>query len=645
MNTRILQIIFAFSFVVMITGCNKTSYEIKSPNGNISVQLKVTEKGHVNYSIQNNLSDVILPSDLGMIRSDADFYNNLSIKSISQPQFISEQYQLNNGKEREISYTANEAVLNTQNKNGKLLQIVFRVSDDGVAFRYIFPEQSDDEVMITEEKTTYHFPDNTKGFLQPTAKAKSGWCETNPSYEEYYKIGIAAGTSSPTKAGWVYPALFNNEQNWIAITEAALNRNYCATRLSVTDSINSTYQVTFPNPEEVLPNGELLPNFKLPYQTPWRVLSIGSLKTVVESTLGTDLADPAIYMDFSFVKPGFASWSWIILKDDNIIYDVQKDYIDFAANMKWEYCLVDVNWDNNIGYEKMQELVDYANGKGVGVILWYNSSGDWNSTTYTPKSKLLTSEQRTEEFARLQKMGVKGIKVDFFGGDGQSVIAYYHDIITDAAKYGLMVNCHGATLPRGWQRTYPNLVTVEAVRVFENVTFNQEEADHQPVHCTMQPFTRNLFDPMDYTPVNLTKVPNIERRTLPGFELALPVIFQSGIQHMAETPTGMNALPQYVKEFLGNCPATWDETKFIEGYPGKYVVLARRSGDQWYIGGINAQDKAQEINLDLSFVSDDQQHLITDDSNDIGLSLKNIILDEKNILRLEMKSKGGFVIY
>jgi len=361
--------------------------------------------------------------------------------------------------------------------------------------------------------------------------------------------------------------------------------------------------------------------------------------------LGTDLADPAVDMDFSFVKPGFASWSWIILKDDSIVYDVQKKYIDFAANMKWEYCLIDVNWDRNIGYNRMKELVGYANKKGVGVILWYNSSGSWNSTSYSPKGKLLTRADREKEFAILEEMGVKGIKVDFFGGDGQSVIAYYHDIIEDAAKYHLMINCHGATLPRGWQRTYPNLVTAEAVRGFENVTFNQVEADQQAVHCTMQPFTRNLFDPMDYTPMNLTEVPNIKRRTLPSFELALPILFQSGIQHLAETPDGMAKMPSFVRSYLADCPTTWNETKFIEGYPGEYVVMARRSGDHWYVAGINAQSVDKTIALDASFIGKNKVTLIVDGNSDEVFEQQVIDLDKKHTIDITLSSNSGFVIY
>lgn len=644
MTTHKYLTLYIALFLILTTSCGKINHTITSPNQKLAVLISDNDTGMLNYAVQYDNEDILLPSELGMIRSDGDFYSNLEVTSISPTKLITEGYQLHNGKQKDISYTAYETTITTSNREGKPMLITFRVSDDGCAFRYVFPEAGDEIIKITEEKTTYRFPDNTKGFLQPTAKAKSGWCETNPSYEEFYHIGIKAGTSSPTQAGWVYPALFNHADNWIAITETGLDRNYCATRLSVKDSIHCSYQVSFPNPVEINPGGEYLPNSALPIKSPWRVLSIGSLKMVTESNLGTSLADPEIDMDFSFVKPGIASWSWIILKDDNITYDVQKAYIDFASEMRWEYCLIDADWDRKIGYDKVKELIDYAAEKGIGIILWYNSSGDWNTTSYSPKGKLIRRADRENEFSLLQEMGVKGIKVDFFGGDGQSVIAYYHDIIQDAAKYSLMVNCHGATLPRGWHRTYPNLVTVEAVRGFENVTFRQEEADQQAVHCTMQPFTRNLFDPMDYTPMNLTTVPNIKRRTSPGFELALPVIFQSGIQHLAETPAGMATMPQYVIDYLADCPTTWDETKFIEGYPGQYVILARRSGNNWYIGGINAEDKAKTVSLDLSFLNKKKVKIITDNPEKIfNQEIMNI--NDTSTIDITMESNGGFTIY
>ena len=255
--------------------------------------------------------------------------------------------------------------------------------------------------------------------------------------------------SAPTEAGWVYPALFKVKDTWVLITESRLDRNYCGTRLA-TNSEGGKYEIGFPMEQESIFDGPLNPESITPWKTPWRVIAIGSLKTIIESNLGNALAAPAIQIDESVVKPGIASWSWAILKDESIKYDIQKRFVDYAADMGWQYCLVDVNWDTNIGYERIEELSKYARSKSVGLILWYNSAGDWNTAPYHPRDVMLTSESRRTEFARIRDMGVAGVKVDFFGGDGQSVIDYYHDILTDAAEFGILGNFHGATLPRGW---------------------------------------------------------------------------------------------------------------------------------------------------------------------------------------------------
>jgi hypothetical protein len=335
------------------------------------------------------------------------------------------------------------------------------------------------------------------------------------------------------------------------------------------------------------------------------------------------------------VRPGHASWSWAILKDDATVFDVQKRFIDYAAEMHWDYTLVDADWDRKIGYERMLELARYAAGKGIGLLAWYNSSGSWNKTEYSPKGKLLTHEARRSEFARLREMGIKGIKVDFFGGDGQSMIAYYIDILKDAADAGLLVNFHGATLPRGWSRTFPNLMTAEAVRGFEFATFEQGWQDKVAAHAAMLPFARNLFDPMDFTPMAFGDIPRIKRATRNGFELAEAVLFTSGIQHFAEVPEGMAAAPAYVQELLRELPRSWDDVRFVDGVPARYVVLARRAGDTWYVAGFNSQDSAQEVSVDLGVGM-----LVTDGAGEREFSQRPTAAGKQKIT---MQPRGGFV--
>jgi hypothetical protein len=439
------------------------------------------------------------------------------------------------------------------------------------------------------------------------------------------------------------PALFNSGKYWISVTETGVDTNYCGSRLSQF-SPDGEYSVQFPQPQEGRPGEPVLPESNLPWLTPWRVIAIGeNLGSLVESTLETDLSAPAKYDVGSWLKPGIASWSWVILKDDATVYNVQKQFIDFAASMHWRYCLIDAFWDKQIGYEKIKELADYAATKDVKILLWYNSAGDWNTTPLTPRDKMLTAQSRNAEFQKLKDMGISGIKVDFFGGDGQSMMKYYIDILNDAARYNLAVNFHGATFPRSWCRTYPNLVSMEAIKGEEYITFVQSNADLQPTHCTVIPFTRNLFDPMDFTPVNFSGIPHITRRTTGGFEIALSVIFTSGIQHIAETPDGMASQKDFVKEYMSSLPEYWDDVKFIDGYPGKYVVLARKSGDQWYFAGINSESAERTVTLSVPFISENSKGIIITDSDNTKDFIKQNI-DFSKPVSVKMCSNGGFVI-
>ena len=606
-----LLMLFVISFYADIF-CME-SHSVKSPNNKISVDFWLTSSGNPVYSVYYSGSTILKESKLGIVRSDEGFSTRLSLDSVSNVSVVSDNYKLLHGKRLKCSYIGNKRVFYLRNTNSKIVEIIFQVSNDGVGFRYYFPGKTDTTLKIYKELTSYHFDPSAKAFLQPCADARMGWSYASPSYEEYYKMDIPVGTVSPNQAGWVMPALFHSGEYWISITETALDTNYCGSRLS-RFSPDGEYSVQFPEPQECREGEPVLPESVLPWYTPWRVIAIAdNLGGLVESTLETDLAAPAKYDVSSWLKPGIASWSWVILKDDSTIYDVQKRYIDFAASMNWSYCLIDALWDTQIGYEKIKQLADYAKTKNIKILLWYNSAGDWNTTPQTPRGKLITRESRLAEFQKLKDMGISGVKVDFFGGDGESMIKYYIDILKDAANYKLAVNFHGCTFPRSWYRTYPNLVSMEAIRGEEYVTFGQYFADNQPSHCAVIPFTRNLFDPMDFTPVNFSGIPHIKRRTTDGFEIALSVIFTSGIQHIAETPAGMAAQKDFVRDYMSSLPETWDDVKFIDGYPGKYVVLARKKGDRWYIAGINGENSSRTITLNVPFISNKSKGFIITD--------------------------------
>jgi hypothetical protein len=616
---------------------------VVSPDKSIEVNITVNENSRTFYSVTYRGEKILESSQLGLIREDVNFELGLKLESVSDIEAVRDSYTMLHGKKREFSYEANQRVFHFLNGKGEKMDVIFRVSNDGVAFRYYFPGQSEDVKKITEELTAFRFPEGTLGWLQPLADAKSSWGRCNPSYEEHYLQGIPAGTASPQKAGWAFPALFQFKETWIHITETGLDKNYCGTRLRQ-ESPERTYRIGFPQAAEVSHGGELNPVSVLPWYSPWRVITIGSLKTIMESSLGIDLAAPSIQRDFSWVKPGRASWSWVLLKDGMTIYEVQKKFIDYAFEMGWEYCLIDAGWDVQIGYDKMQELINYARGKNVGIFVWYNSSGDWNDTPQTPKSKLLTQEDRIKEFTRIAEMGVAGVKVDFFGGDGQSVIQYYHDILKDAAEAKLMVNFHGCTLPRGWQRTYPHLLSMEAIKGMEFCTFGQADADQQPNHCTVAPFVRNVFDPMDFTPTAFSEIPQFQRRTSNAFELALPVIFLSGAQHYAEIPEGMAKVPDYVKQLMKDIPVSWDETKFIDGFPGKFIVIARKKNDKWYVAGINGESSDKKIKINLPFITSEKVMLVTDGENDRSFNKTDLNMGEGKEVEISLRGNGGFVL-
>ncbi|MFP9099179.1 glycoside hydrolase family 97 catalytic domain-containing protein [Flavobacterium sp. RHBU_24] len=630
------------SLLLIVASCstgNKNTGQVESPDGKLSVDFGVNEKEQAYYLVKNDNKVVIDTSLLGLVRKDANFFEGLRTASVSSIEKITDSYTMLHGKKKEITYTANQRVLHLENKDAQKMDIVFNVSDNGVAFKYKFPDTSEDVKYITDEKTTFRFSPDAKAWLQPMSEAKTGWEHTNPSYEEHYKMAVPVNTPAPMHQGWVFPALFNTGDNWVSVSETGLGSNYCASHLNYDKELKGM-KITFPQQEErFAPDAALTPEAKLPWETPWRIIAIGSLADLTASTLGTDLADKAVTTDTGFVNPGIASWSWAILKDNSINFETTRQFIDYAHDMKWPYCLIDADWHKRIGIEKIQELVAYGREKNVKLILWYNSAGSWNSVPLGPKDKFLTAEGREAEFKWLHDNGIAGVKIDFFGGDGQSMIAYYHDILKSALKHQILVNFHGATLPRGWQRTYPNFVTAEAIKGFEYITFDQNTADQAPSHMAMLPFTRNLYDPMDFTPMALDSIPNINRRSTSAFELALPTLFLSGIQHLAEVPEGMAKMPDYVVTYLKDIPTVWDESRLLAGYPGKDVVIARRKGATWFITGVNGENKPKELNIDLSFIKKDG-YLITDGAT--SLFEKAPVKPGKTAVKL--KPYGGFVM-
>ena len=644
-------IVFAFGFAGATAAKSLIpQVVVPSPDGRLAVTVTVGD-GQASYTVAAGGREILRKSSLGVVRDDADFTQGLNVTAnyssrVAQLEKVEDRYELQNSKRRQNVYRANRVVIETATAAGNRMDIEFQVSNDGFAFRYVFPETDANLRRIVRETSSFNFLAGTRGFLQPIAPARSGWNETNPSYEEYFERDIPVGQPSLAGGAWVFPALFKSGDTWLLVSEAGLRRNYCGSRLLA--SWRSTeYFIDFPGVREISHGGPATPESTLPWITPWRLAVVGSLKTIVESTLGTDLADPPA-PDFKTTAsgPGKASWSWPLLGDDNTVVAVQKKFIDYAAQMGWQYTLVDSAWDRQIGYDGLKELVEYGRPKNVKILIWYNSAGEWNTTPLTPRDRMLMPDVRRAEMQKIKDLGVAGVKVDFFAGDAQSTIAYYHDILEDAARIGLAMNFHGATLPRGWQRTYPNLMTMESVRGMEYNTFEQANTERGPVLAAMLPFTRNVFDPMDFTPVVLDKLPHTERRSSAAFELATAVLFTSGIQHYAEIPEGMAKAPGYVRTFLKNVPAVWDDVRFIDGFPGQYAVVARRAGKTWYVAGLNAETRQVRVRIDLAALSVKAPgRLITDGGDALGFKSETFPLERGATSgTVEMKARGGFVL-
>ncbi len=574
---------------------------VTSPDG----RLAVTVSDDARYSVTLDGKDIILPSVLGFRSNRGDFMNAKVTEAESSA--IHDSYTLDRIKKGRITYDANVLICTLENEAGDAVKVEFCVSDSDVAFRYVVDNPRWASIRIFEETTGFDFPEGTTTFLTPQSDAMIGWQRTKPSYEEFYAIDKPMSEKSQYGHGYTFPCLFKvGDDGWALVSETGVDSRYCGSRLSDW-SPQGGYRIEFPMPEENDGNGTVEPAFAVPGSTPWRTITVGStLKPIAESTVTWDVVEPR-YVSKHNYKFGKGTWSWILWQDGSINYDDQVKYIDLAAAMDFQYVLVDNFWDKNIGYERMEELVKYAHSKGVDVFLWYSSSGYWNDISQCPLNKMDSPVERKKEMKWLQDIGVKGIKVDFFGGDKQETMRIYEGVLSDADDYGLMVIFHGCTLPRGWERMYPNYVGSEAVRASENLVFGQHECDIEAQNATLHPFIRNAVGCMEFGGCFLNKFLNKAnarrpiRRTTDEFELATAVLFQNPIQNFALAPNNLEDAPAYCLDFLRDVPTTWDDIRYIDGYPGKYAVIARRKGVKWYVSAINAD--ATPYKLDLKAVA------------------------------------------
>lgn len=612
---------------------------VESPSGNLKV--KVSLNGNrIFYQViatTDSGETVVLPSSpLGITRSDASFAENLNFKSVSEIKTVSDSYTMVAGKQKDHSYTAREIVATFANGSNQEMQVAFRIFDEGVAFRYIFPGESGSEVSVESEATGFSLPENADAWMAPYQQAKP-WGD--PGYEAEY-MAVKAGTPSPSNVGWAFPLLFNTGKFWVFISETGLDANYCGTHLKQ-DCAGGLYTISLPEADERQGDGKVQPSSQLPWTMPWRfVLVSPSLTSIAESEMVHHLAQPSTVEDISWIKPGRASWEWWSSKGGRTVKNLKK-FVDLAAGMGWEYSLVDAGWEK-MSDGTIEEVVEHAKNKNVGLLFWYNSGGRRDSSARNEDFVLFNDDSRNKEMARIAAMGIKGIKVDFFATDKQMAIALYLKILQDAARYKLLVNFHGCTLPRGWSRTYPHLLTMEAVRGAECYRFSKTYPEVAPAYNTMASVTRSVVGPADYTPATFShqKFPHI---TTFAHELALTIVYQTGLLHLADTPESYQSLPREAVDFLKNVPVTWDETKVLNAVPGELFVVARRSGTKWYIAGINGKNEQQTIQVKFPVNLSDVVFIGDGEKPD---AIKSLIIKENlTDYTVSVAPNGGFVLF
>ena len=637
----------------MLTCLSAQAFEkqFASPDGNIVVTVD-DNGGTPGYQVTYNGAVMLMRSPLGLVANFDDLSKDLVIKDCTTTT-VTDDYSLKTIKQSNVHYEGTEAVLQLEKNGRHAMDVVFRVSNRDVAFCYkLLPKKNrggETLVAVVEsEASGFVLPDGTTTFLCPQSKPMGGFARTSPSYETSYTLDEPVGKNGWGE-GYTFPCLFKaGEKGWVLISETGTDGNYVGCRLL--NEGGARYKIGFPQQGEMNGVGTTNAAVRLPAQTPWRTITIGStLQNVVETTVPFDLVKPKYKASRDYTY-GAGSWSWIIGMDSSCNFDEQKRYIDFSAAMGWRTVLIDALWDVQIGYEKMAELSRYAKSKGVGIFLWYNSNGMWNDAPQSPISKMNSSAARRQEMKWMQENGILGIKVDFFGGDKQPMMQLYEDILTDANEFGIQCIFHGCTLPRGWERMYPNYVASEAVLASENLHFGQGACDAEAFNGCIHPFIRNTVGSMDFGGSTLNKFYNADNKrgthrvTSDVYALATAVLFQSSVQHFAMAPNNLTDAPAWAVDFMKKVPTTWDEVKFIDGYPGKYCFMARRHGDKWYVAGICADKQPLKKTITLPMFNKGAELKVYSDDAQLQGSVNTVKLNKKQQITVTIPTNGAVVI-
>lgn len=648
-----------FMLAMPVAAAEKT---IASPDGNLVVTVN-DDGGLLTYSATLGERRMLLPSRLG-IRSDiGDLTRDLSIKS-ARDYKVEKEYDMANTKRAHISFSANAADIDVETAKGLKMTVTFVVDNNNIAFRYTIPRQKNNNpkcAVIEGEASSFMFPDGTTTFLTPQITPMTGWERTKPSYEEEYGTDVPMAEKSKYGVGYTFPCLFhvggkdghdkdNAAEGWALVSETGVDGQYCGSRLSDFDP-RMGYTVAYPQAGENNGFGSTTAAIALPGSTPWRTVTLGTtLKPIVETTVQFDVVEP-LYEPSTAYKPGRYTWSWLIWQDNSINYDDQVRFVDLAAQFGYEAVLVDNWWDSNIGKAGIERLAAYAKGKGVSLMLWYNSNGAENDAPQGPRGIMNNAIRRKAEMRWMKSVGVTGIKVDFFGGDKQETMRLYEDILSDANDHGLAVVFHGCTIPRGWERMYPNYVSSEAALASENVYFTDYHAKREGFEMTMYPFTRNVVGSFDWGGVMMNDFMSKDNRsrhpryTSRLFELATAITNQASVNCVEVTPQAVSTLNDAEMGFLRQIPTVWTETSFVDGYPGRYFVVARKDAqtDKWFVGGINGTDKPVDVRLSLPMLAGKTVSMYCEDGNRRTL-LKTVRIGKKGELKTTLPQMGGLVL-
>ena len=638
------------AFACLSASLSATEKEFTSPDGKVKVVVS-DESGKPSYKVDYENVQMLVASPLGLSTNIGDYTQNLKMTDCELSD-VNDTYQLRNIKQSTVNYQARQAICHFEQDGKKAIDVIFRVSNRDVAFCYKIYEKRvrNNQTLVcvvNGEESGFQFPQNTTTFLCPQSRPMGGFARTSPSYETSYTVDDAIGKNGWGE-GYSFPCLFKvADDRWVLISETGVDGNYCASRLL---NVNGAlYKIGFPQEGECNGFGTTNASVHLPCQTPWRTITVGPLANIVETTVPFDLVKPKYEASQEYIY-GKGSWSWIIGMDSSCNFDEQKRYIDFSAAMGYQTVLIDALWDVQIGRDKIAELAAYGKTKGVGLFLWYNSNGSWNDAPQSPIGKMDNNLIRRQEMAWMKSIGIRGIKVDFFGGDKQNMMQLYENILADANDFGILVIFHGCTLPRGWERMFPNYAASEAVLASENLHFGQGACDNEAFNATLHPFIRNTVGSMDFGGSALNKFYNADnqhgtqRRTSDVYALATAVLFQSAVQHFALAPNNLTDAPAWAIDFMKSVPTTWDETRFIDGYPGKYIIMARRHGSQWFIVGVNAEKQTLKKTISIPMIPAAAQLKIYSDDEQLNGSVNNVKLNKKQQIEISIPNNGAVVI-